>query len=85
MDKSRNNNATASLVLGIMAIVMLILLGRIWANCMGPLAVIFGVVALFQMKKQGSTGKGMAIIGIVLGTLPFFITLISILLLVPLD
>jgi len=81
--KSRNSTATISLILGILAIMMLILFERTWANCMGPLAIIYGVIALFQIKKQGSTGKGLAIIGIVLGTLPFFITLISILLLVP--
>jgi hypothetical protein len=47
---------------------------------MGPLAMIMGALALLQIRKQGGKGKGIAIAGILIGTLPFIITLVSILL-----
>ena len=54
----RNNGlAIASLVLGIL-----------WLWWLGSiLALIFGYVALGQIKQRGESGKGMAVAGIVLG------------------
>jgi len=80
-ETTQNGLATTSLVISILAIVIHFLLGPTWSNCMGPLAMLIGAIALLQIKKQGSKGKGIAIAGILLGTLPFIITLVSILLL----
>jgi uncharacterized membrane protein YjgN (DUF898 family) len=77
---SQNGLATTSLVFGILAILVYILFGPTWSNCMGPLAMIMGALALLQIRKQGGKGKGIAIAGILIGTLPFIITLVSILL-----
>ena len=77
---SQNGLATTSLVFSILAILVHILFGPVWSNCMGPLAMIMGAIALLQIRKQGGKGKGIAIAGIVLGTLPFLITLGAILL-----
>lgn len=54
-----NGLAIASLVLGI-----------IWIYWIGSiLAVIFGHIALSQIKKKGQEGKGLAVAGLVLGYL----------------
>lgn len=79
---SQNGLATASLVVSILAILIYILFGPIWSNCMGPLAMIMGAISLLQIRKQGGKGKGIAIAGIVIGTLPFIITLVTTLLIV---
>jgi hypothetical protein len=43
-------------------------LGILWITWIGSiLAVIFGHVALGQIRRDGSDGKGMAITGLVLG------------------
>lgn len=59
-----NGFAIAALVLGIVSFV-------VWACCLNTitciLAIIFGVVALVQIKKNNEKGKGMAITGLVLG------------------
>lgn len=62
--------AIASLVLGILGISLL--------------AIIFGIVALNQIKKSNGfvTGKGMAIAGIILGSVAIVITIIVIIALV---
>jgi len=68
--KSYNGMAVTSLVLGIVTypgMCMYVLPGVIFALK----AIIFGSIALSGMKKSGNTeGKGMAITGIVLGTVP---------------
>jgi hypothetical protein len=52
-----NGLAIASLVLGI-----------VWVFWLGSiLAVIFGHIALGQIKRSGQSGKGMAVAGLVLG------------------
>ncbi len=44
------------------------ILGIIWIYWIGSiLAVIFGHIALNQIKKTGQTGRGMAIAGLILG------------------
>jgi hypothetical protein len=78
---TQNGLAITSLAVSILAIIIYFLLGPTWSNCMGPLAMLIGAISLMQIRKQGSKGKGVAIAGIVLGTLPFIITLVSILLL----
>jgi hypothetical protein len=43
-------------------------LGILWVYWVGSvLALIFGYVALSQIKKRGDAGRGMAIAGVVLG------------------
>jgi uncharacterized membrane protein len=50
-----------------MAIASMVL-GIIWIYWIGSiLALVFGYVALGQIKQRGQTGRGMAIAGIVLG------------------
>jgi hypothetical protein len=52
-----NGMAIASMVLGI-----------VWVYWIGSiLALVFGYVALGQIRQRGQQGKGMAIAGIVLG------------------
>jgi hypothetical protein len=68
-----NGMAIASLILGI-----------VWLSWIGSiLALIFGYIALGQIKRQHEGGRGMAIAGIVLGwvgvaTLILFIVLIAV-------
>lgn len=58
--------AVASMVLGIVALVFSLALAGF--AILGVLAVIFGHVALDQMKKdQALTGRGMAIAGLATG------------------
>jgi hypothetical protein len=55
--QSTNGLAVAALVLGI-----------VWAFWIGSvLAIVFGHVALGQIRQQGQSGKGMAVAGLVLG------------------
>lgn len=55
--RGTNGMAIASMVLGIL-----------WIFGLGSiLALIFGYVALSQVKRSGETGRGMAIAGVVLG------------------
>jgi hypothetical protein len=45
-----------------------LVLGIVWIYWVGSvLALIFGYVALSQIKKQGGGGRGLAIAGVVLG------------------
>lgn len=63
---SKNSGfAIASLVLGLLFFLP-------FANI---LAIVFGFIALNQIKKNNLSGKGMAITGIVLGILGIFISL----------
>jgi Domain of unknown function (DUF4190) len=55
--QSTNGMAIASLVLGIL-----------WLSWIGSLlALIFGYIALDQIKQRNQSGRGMAVAGIVLG------------------
>jgi hypothetical protein len=49
-----NGMAIAALVLGL---------------CAGPLGLVFGLIALSQIRRTGEGGRGMAIAGVVLGSL----------------
>ncbi|MGH9414410.1 MAG: DUF4190 domain-containing protein [Terriglobales bacterium] len=65
-----NGFAIASLILGIL-----------WLYWLGSiLAIVFGHVALVQIKRAGdnSTGRGMAIAGLVLGYLGVAIAILTI-------
>jgi hypothetical protein len=58
----RNGLAIASMVVGIVGILMF------WLYAIVPIvAIVFGHVALSQIKKRGQEGRGMAIAGIVTG------------------
>ncbi len=63
-EKKTNGFATAALVCGILSIVLC-------CCCLSPilaiLAIVFGAVALPKIKREGSAGKEMAIIAIILG------------------
>lgn len=63
-DQKYNGFAIAALVLGIVSCV-------VWACCLNTitciLAIIFGILALVQIKKNSQKGKGMAITGLILG------------------
>ncbi|MEU4270122.1 DUF4190 domain-containing protein [Streptomyces sp. NPDC026092] len=54
--RTTNGLAIASLVAGIVC-------------CLPPLGLIFGLIALPQIKKRNQTGKGLAVAGIVLSSL----------------
>jgi hypothetical protein len=67
---SQNGLATVSLILGILALPLSVLLsGNFIAVLLGIAAVITGVIALKQVKTHGSKGKGLALAGIILGSL----------------
>ncbi len=69
-----NGFAIAALVLGISSFIA-------WICCMHVLtcvlAVVFGIIALSQIKKTGAPGRGMAITGLVCGILAFVIVLVG--------
>jgi hypothetical protein len=70
--KSTNGLAVASMVLGI-----------VWIYWIGSiLAVIFGAVALKQMKARGQSGRGMATAGLILGIVGLITLLIVIVIIV---
>ena len=71
---SKNGLAITSLVLSILALIVYIF-EPTWAICIGPLAMVIGAISLLQIMKKGGKGKWVAIAGILLGTLPFIITL----------
>ncbi len=77
---SQNGLAITSLIASILAIAVHIPLGPTWSISMGFLAMIMGAIALLQIGKRGDKGKAIAIVGIGIGTLPFIITLVTILL-----
>lgn len=64
----RNGLATASLVLGIVTFVPGMVLG-IFGSLFGLAALVLGIIALVQISKDQSSGRGAAIIGIVLGAI----------------
>ncbi len=69
-----NGFAIAALVLGISSFIA-------WICCLHVLtcilAVVFGIIALSQIKKTGAPGRGMAITGLVCGILAFVIVLVG--------
>jgi hypothetical protein len=77
----RNGLATASLALGITVIPAHFLLGLNWSGFLGLVAVVTGMIALLQISRRGGKGKWAAVAGIVLGTLPFILTVGGLLLL----
>lgn len=62
----RNNLAIASLVCGLSQILLWILI------LPEIMAIIFGLVAIRQIKQTGDAGRGMAVTGVVLGVLGLF-------------
>lgn len=67
-NRGTNGLAVAALVLGIL-----------WLCAVGSaLAIVFGFVALSQIKRSEQAGKGMAIAGIVLGIIGILATVVSV-------
>lgn len=73
-----NGPATASMVLGIIGVVLALIpiLGLI-AFPMGVLAIIFGFVGLRKYGKETPKGKGASITGLVLGVLCFVLAIVG--------
>jgi hypothetical protein len=64
--QARNGMGWAALILGILGIVSFwLLIGGLF----GLLAIIFGVIGVRRASRREATNKGVAIVGIVLGTL----------------
>lgn len=66
----RSDLAIISLVLGIVSLIPLV------GVLLGALAIIFGILAYFQIKKGGQSGRGLARAGIILGVLGIALTFI---------
>jgi hypothetical protein len=63
-----------------MAIASMVL-GILWIYCLGSiLALIFGYVALSQIRRRGEAGRGMAIAGVVLGWIGVAVAVVAIIL-----
>ncbi|MBU9723394.1 MULTISPECIES: DUF4190 domain-containing protein [Bacillaceae] len=77
-----NSKATATLVLGVLSLLL-----SIFAFLGFPLAVIglvVGVVSLLEIKKEPQPGKGFALLGILLCCLAFLYPIILLILTYPL-
>ncbi len=73
--------AVASLVLGIVGTVFgLIPLTAFIALICGVLAVVFGLVGL-RKARSGAPGKGMAVAGVVLGSIAFVLAVVGLVIL----
>jgi hypothetical protein len=70
--RETSGKATASLVLGILAIVLFV----VWASFLfGPLAIVFGVMARNEIKANPMKGGyGMATAGLALGIVGMVLT-----------
>ncbi len=68
--------AIASMVLGICSVLLFWVF--ILDIILGILAVIFGFVALNEIKKKGTKGRGMAIAGVVTGFAGILIVIIAV-------
>jgi hypothetical protein len=68
--------AITSLVLGIASIPLLFLYGA--GFLFGIAALVLGIIALNQIKKQKKEGKGMAIAGIATGGFSILVCIIAI-------
>lgn len=70
-----NGLAVASLVLGILTVTF-----GMWCLWFFPvlpiLAVVFGHISLSQLRRQGGTGRGMAIAGLVMGYIGLAATIV---------
>ena len=74
-----NGLAIASMVLGILSVVFFCA----WFFPVMPiLAVVFGHIALNQIRKQGTAGRGFAIAGLVTGYIGLAITVVMIILMI---
>ena len=74
-----NGLAIASMVLGILSIVFFCA----WFFPVLPiLAVVFGHIALSQIRKQGTSGRGMALAGLITGYLGLALTVVMIILMI---
>jgi hypothetical protein len=71
--------AVTAFVLGIMAIILswIPIINNISGFALAPLAVIFGIVALFTTRKRRRRGLGLAIAAIVMGIGAFIIVLLT--------
>ncbi|MFZ1250113.1 MAG: DUF4190 domain-containing protein [Candidatus Microsaccharimonas sp.] len=69
--------ATTSLILGITSLVLALL----WpiAFIAGTLAIIFGIIALSNIKKGVGTGKNLAVTGIITGSIAVVVAIILVL------
>lgn len=78
MNKKLSKLAIASLVIGLLGMILLTI-------SLSPLAIIFGISAIIVINRFPETlkGKGMAISGIILGTIGVIITIVTILLFPP--
>lgn len=65
--------AIISLILGIASISLFWIYGV--GIVLGILAIVFGILALKQIKKEKLAGKGMAIGGIITGCVPLILLL----------
>ena len=72
-----NTLAMASLIVGILALAGFAILGAGFGGIIGIVAIVLGVIALNQIKKQGGQGKNLAMIGIALGGLSLAIWVIG--------
>lgn len=73
--KETNGLAIASLICGILSIIFCFCC--CWGIPFNILSIVFGIIALSQIKRQPSqTGRGMAIAGIVLGILSLLLGII---------
>ena len=72
--RETSGKATASLVLGILAVVLFV----VWASFVfGPLAIVFGVTARNEIKANPAKGgDGMATAGIICGIAGMALTLV---------
>lgn len=75
-----NGMATASMILGILAVTLGLCL---WFFPVLPiLAVVFGHIAMKQIRLQGTGGRGMAIAGLVMGYIGIAVTVLLIIFMV---
>jgi hypothetical protein len=78
MQQPGNGIAVASMILGIVSLVLFFL----WflAPILALLAIIFGALGIGKAKKIGGKGKGMAIAGLVTGSIGLVVSIIIIVL-----
>lgn len=73
---SLENLKTGTILLGISTIVVFFIDPRV-SYCLGTISIINALFLLIRVKQQGAKGNAIAIIAIVLGLLPFILTLLS--------
>lgn len=77
-----NTLAIVGIILGGIGVLGIGLIGALNSAVFGLAGVVVGFIALNQIKKSGEKGRGLAIIGIILGFLPF-LTLVVLMVLGP--